>query len=58
MQYLNQKAVKQIFKGKKQLSKDALIAIDRKVGIYLEKLCTIPREKRLTEFVVNYYKLT
>jgi len=58
MQYLNQKAVKQVFRGKKQLSKDALISIHRKVGLYLEKLATVPREKRLTEFIINYYKIT
>jgi len=57
MQYLNQKAVKAVFKGRKQISKDGLQAIDRKVGLYLEKLATEPREKRIDAVAVNYYKL-
>ena len=57
MQYLNQKAVKLVFKGRKQISKEALVAIDRKVRMYLEKLATEPREKRIDEVTVNYYKL-
>jgi hypothetical protein len=57
MQYLNKKAVKQVFQGRKQISKEALYAIDRKVGLYLEKLASEPREKRIDEVVVNFYKL-
>ena len=57
MQYLNLKAIKSVFKGRKQISKEALQAIDRKVGMYLEKLATEPREKRIDEIAVNYYKL-
>jgi len=57
MQYLNQKAVKQVFKGRKQISKEGLQALDRKFGTFLEKLATVPREKRIDEVIVNYYKL-
>ena len=57
MQYLNQKAVKSVFKGRKQISKEALQALDRKFGMFLEKLATEPREKRIDEVMVNYYKL-
>jgi hypothetical protein len=57
MIYLKQKAVKQVFKGRKQISKEALQAIDRKVGLFLEKLVTEPREKRIDEATVSYYKL-
>jgi len=57
MRYLNKKHVKEVFQGKKQLSSEALIAIDKKVEQYLMKLATEPKEKRITEFLVNYYKL-
>ncbi len=57
MKYLNQKAIKQVLKGRKQISKEGLDALDRKIGIYLERLATEPREKRIDAVVVNYYKL-
>ena len=57
MKYLNQKAVKSIFKGRKQISKEGLEALDRKVGTFIEKLCTEPREKRIDAVIVNYYKM-
>lgn len=58
MKFLNKKAVHSVFKGRKQISKEALEMIDRKVGMYLEKLATEPREKRLTEFIVQYFKIS
>lgn len=57
MNFLNKKAVRGVFRGRKQVPIEALEAIDRKVGRYLEKLATEPRERRLTEFIVNYYKI-
>ena len=58
MNFLNKKAVRSVFKGRKQVPIEALEAIDRKVGKYLEKLATEPREKRLTEFIVQYFKIS
>jgi hypothetical protein len=56
MQYLNAKAVRKVFKGRKQISQEALQTIDHRIGVFLEKLASEPREKRINEDHVNFYK--
>lgn len=57
MKYLNQRAVKSVFKGRKQITKEALSAIDRRIGIYLEKLASQVKERRITEVVADFLKI-
>lgn len=60
MKYINVKSVKQkIREGNKQISKEALFALDVKIDEFLDKLCKIRNgnKKRITAGFVNLVKM-